>query len=176
MFRQSKITSIIAAGAASLAMAGGFAGAASAQESPLSGITSCSAPGGQQTTGALLGAVLGAVAGNSLSKGDRTAGTALGAVVGGAAGSWMGCKVQRDRSEAQYAGYLQARDDLARHPTAYRRAVAEQRRRDREEADRRSWEARYQDRYAPRYGYAPRYTTYSSNYAPSYGAYDDYGY
>ena len=161
MFRQSRITSTIAAGAASLAIASGFAGAASAQESPLSGITSCAAPGGQQTTGALLGAVLGAVAGNSMSKGDRTAGTALGAIVGGAAGSWMGCKVQRDQAEARYVGYSEARADLVRHPAAYRRAVTQQRRLDAEEADRRYWQSRYE---------APRYS-----YAPSYG-YDRYGY
>ena len=170
---KSKVRSTIAVGAASLTLAAGFAGAASAQDSPFSGITSCAAPGGQQTTGALLGAVLGAVAGNGLSKGDRTAGTALGAVVGGAAGSWMGCKVQRDRAGAEDAGYAQAREDLVRHPAAYRRAVAEQRRRDREEADRRYWEARYQqERYAPAYGaygaYAPSYTAY----APGYDRYD----
>lgn len=158
MSSQSKVRSILAIGAASLTLAGGFAGVAAAQESPLSGITNCSAPGGQQTTGALLGAVLGAVAGNGLSKGDSAAGTALGAIVGGAAGSWMGCKVQRDRADAQYAGYTQARGELARHPAAYRRAVAEQRRRDRAQADRRYWEARYQERYAPAYdAYAPRY-------------------
>jgi phage tail tape-measure protein len=169
MFTKSKVRSIIAVGAASLTLASGFAGVASAQESPLSGITNCPAPGGQQTTGALLGAVLGAVAGNSLSKGDRGAGTALGAIVGGAAGSWMGCKVQRDRSDAQYAGYREARDDLARHPAAYRRAVAERRIRDREEAERRYWEAQYQERYAPSAGdYAPSYAAY----APQYG----YGY
>lgn len=154
MFKQSKLRSIAAASVASLAIAGGFAGAASAQESPLSGITNCSAPGGQQTTGALLGAVLGAVAGNGLSKGDKTAGTALGALVGGAAGSWMGCKVQRDRGDARYAGYVEARSDLARHPAAYRRAVAEQRRLAAEEADRRYWDTRYQDvRYTSDYGY-----------------------
>jgi hypothetical protein len=161
MFRQSRITSIIAAGAASLAIAGGFAGAASAQESPLSGITGCAAPGGQQTTGALLGAVLGAVAGNSMSKGDRTAGTALGAIVGGAAGSWMGCKVQRDQAEARYVGYSEARADLVRHPAAYRRAVTQQRRLDADEADRPYWQSRYEN---------ARYS-----YGPSYG-YDRYGY
>src|SRR5438445_774663 len=161
------------AGAVSLAMAGRFANVASAQESPLSGITGCSAPGGQQTTGALLGAVLGAVAGNSLSKGDKTAGAALGAIVGGAAGSWMGCKVQRDRSDAQYAGYMEARGDLARHPAAYRRAVIQQHRRDSLEADRRYWEARYQERYVPNDGpYQPSYAAY----APHSNSYDAYGY
>jgi hypothetical protein len=163
MFTQSKI---FAAGAASLVIAAGFAGSASAQQSPLAGITSCSAPGGQQTTGALLGAVLGAVAGNSLSKGDKTAGTALGALAGGAAGSWMGCKVARDKADAQYAGYIQAREDMVRHPTAYRRAVSEQRRRDQEEADRRDWDVRYeQTRYAPSaYAPAPSYDRYGYGY------------
>jgi phage tail tape-measure protein len=173
MVTQSKFRSTIAATATALVIAAGFAGAALAQESPLGGITHCSAPGGQQTTGALLGAVLGAVAGNGLSKGDRTAGTALGAIVGGAAGSWMGCKVQRDRADAQYAGYTVAREDLVRHPAAYRRAIVEQRRRDRESADRAYRESRYQDRYAARYdAYRPSHTAY----APSDTGYDAYGY
>jgi uncharacterized protein YcfJ len=159
MTRSGKIRRFFAVGAASLALAGGFAGAASAQEGPLSRITGCDAPGNQQTTGALLGATLGALAGNSMSKGDRTTGTALGALVGGAAGSWMGCKVQRDQAQARYAGYAEAREDLVRHPAAYRRALAEQRYRARQEAEYRAWRARqaervryYDDGYAD-YGY-----------------------
>jgi hypothetical protein len=164
MFRQSHIRSALAAGAATLTLAAGFAGSASAQtvgNGPLDQVLGCSAPGGQQTTGALLGAVLGAVAGNSMSKGDRGAGTAIGALVGGAAGSWMGCKVQRDRQEARYDGYVQAREDFVRHPAAYRRAAAaEELRREREAAAYRAWQAsRYDVRYdygrydQDRYGY-----------------------
>lgn len=159
MITSGKIRSLFAAGAASLAIAGGFAGTAAAQEGPLGQITSCPASGGKQTTGALLGATLGALAGNSMSKGDRTTGTVLGALVGGAAGSWMGCKVQRDEAQARYAGYADAREDLVRHPASYRRAVAEQRFRARQEADYRAWraqqaqQARYYDAGYDDYGY-----------------------
>jgi phage tail tape-measure protein len=155
MTRSRKIRSLFAVGAASLAIAGGFAGTAAAQESPLSQITGCDVPGGKQTTGALLGATLGALAGNSLSKGDHAAGTVLGALVGGAAGSWMGCKVQRDEAQARYTGYAEARQDLVRHPVAYRRALAEERFRARQEAEYRAWRSRQaeQSRYADGYGY-----------------------
>jgi uncharacterized protein YcfJ len=155
MFASGKIGSLFAAGAVSLAIAGGFAGAAAAQESPLGQITGCDAPGNSQATGAVLGAVLGAVAGNSLSKGDRTTGTALGALVGAGAGSWMGCKVQRDQAQARYDGYAYAREAYASHPAAYRRAVAEQRFRARQEAEYRAWRARRAEpvRYDQGYDY-----------------------
>lgn len=153
MFAQSKIRSIAAAGAAALAIAGGFAGAASAQEGPFSQVVGCDAPGHSQATGAVLGAILGAVAGNSMSRGDRGAGTTLGALVGAGAGSWMGCKVQRDQAQARYDGYADARYEAARDPYAYRRAVIEQRRREREAAEYRVWRARYDERgYDQGYG------------------------
>ena len=158
MFTSGKIGSLLAVGAASLAIAGGFAGTASAQDNPFSQITGCNASGNSQATGAVLGAVLGAVAGNSLSKGDRTTGTALGALVGAGAGSWMGCKVQRDQVQAHYDGYTEARQDYVRHPAAYRRALADERFRARQEAEYRAWRARQaeQVRY-DRYGYSDDY-------------------
>jgi hypothetical protein len=124
MSANTKVQKFIAAGVLAALVAAGSAGTASAQSNDggLGSITSCSAPGGQQTTGALLGAVLGAVAGNSMSKGDRGAGTALGAVVGGAAGSWMGCKMQRDREQAREDGYAYAADTYrSAYPARYRR-------------------------------------------------------
>jgi hypothetical protein len=152
MTKSGKIRSLFAVGAASLAIVGGVAGTPAAQEGPLGQITGCDAPGNSQATGAVLGAVLGAVAGNSLSKGDRTTGTALGALVGAGAGSWMGCKVQRDQAQARYDGYTYARQDYVSHPAAYRRALAEQRFRARQEAEYRAWRARQAEQ--ARYDYA----------------------
>jgi surface antigen len=68
------------------------------------GIFGCSASGGKQTTGAVLGGVLGGVAGNQISKKNKTLGTILGAAVGAGVGSWIGCKMQRgDQEKAQAA-------------------------------------------------------------------------
>jgi hypothetical protein len=54
---------------------------ASAQQS--NGITSCDAPGGRQTAGALIGGAIGALAGSRISSNER----GLGALAGGAAGA-----------------------------------------------------------------------------------------
>lgn len=127
MSGQNTIRKLVGAGLAVVVAGAGFAGSASAQsyDAGLGSIVGCSAPGGEQTTGALLGAVLGAVAGNSMSKGDRGGGTALGAVIGGGAGSWLGCKMQRDRlqarQEAYYGyGYAYADDDAPRYRVRHR--------------------------------------------------------
>jgi uncharacterized protein YgiM (DUF1202 family) len=65
------------------------------------GITSCDAPGGRQTTGAVIGGVLGALAGSRISSNERTLGAVAGGAAGAAAGSYIGCNQQRARAEAQ---------------------------------------------------------------------------
>ena len=70
--------------------------AASAQSN---GITSCDAPGGRQTAGAVIGGILGGIAGSNLARNERTAGTIVGA--GAAAGSYIGCNQQRARAASQ---------------------------------------------------------------------------
>jgi uncharacterized protein YgiM (DUF1202 family) len=72
--------------------------AASAQSN---GITSCDAPGGRQTAGALIGGVLGGIVGSNLARNERTAGTIVGAGAGAAAGSYIGCNQQRARAASQ---------------------------------------------------------------------------
>lgn len=103
--------------AASLAGALVTAGAAPAAAQGIgSNIIGCSAPGGQQPVGALIGGVLGAAVGSNLSKNDRGGGTAVGALAGAAAGSWVGCKNQRDRQTRAYNGGYQPA------PAAYNRS------------------------------------------------------
>ncbi len=72
--------------------------AASAQSN---GITSCDAPGGRQTTGAVIGGVLGALAGSRISSNERALGAVAGGAAGAAAGSYIGCNQQRGRAAAQ---------------------------------------------------------------------------
>ncbi len=73
--------------------------AAQAQQS--NGITSCDAPGGRQTTGAVIGGVLGALAGSRISSNERGLGAVAGGAAGAAAGSYIGCNQQRARAGAQ---------------------------------------------------------------------------
>lgn len=70
--------------------------AAQAQQS--NGVTSCDAPGGRQTTGAVIGGVLGALAGSRISSNERALGAVAGGAAGAAAGSYIGCNQQRARS------------------------------------------------------------------------------
>lgn len=70
--------------------------AAHAQQS--NGITSCDAPGGRQTAGALIGGALGALAGSRISSNERALGALAGAGAGAAAGSYIGCNQQRARA------------------------------------------------------------------------------
>ena len=72
--------------------------AASAQSN---GVTSCDAPGGRQTTGAVIGGVLGALAGSRISSNERTLGAVAGGAAGAAAGSYIGCNQQRARANSQ---------------------------------------------------------------------------
>jgi hypothetical protein len=87
-------------GAAAL-MAGVIAlGAAPAS----AGVTGCSAPGGKQEVGAVLGAVAGGLLGSKVGGRHDTAETLIGAGAGAAAGSAVGCEMQKDRAERQGGG------------------------------------------------------------------------
>ncbi len=69
------------------------------------GVFGCSAEGGKQGTGAIIGGLAGALLGNSIAgRGSRTLGTLLGGAAGAAAGSAIGCKLQKnDRDKAERA-------------------------------------------------------------------------
>jgi surface antigen len=71
----------------------------------LGGIFGCSASGGSQGTGAIIGGLAGAFLGNRIAgSGSRTLGTLLGGALGAAAGSAIGCKLQKnDRDRAERA-------------------------------------------------------------------------
>lgn len=77
------------------ALALGAAGPASA------GVTGCSAPGGKQEAGAVIGGLLGGLIGNQLGGRHATGETIAGAAVGAAAGSAIGCEAQKDRVQSQ---------------------------------------------------------------------------
>ena len=96
MSKTFKITLATAAAMASLITAAPMA--ASAQSN---GITSCDAPGGRQTAGALIGGAIGALAGSRISSNERGLGAIAGAGAGAAAGSYIGCNQQRARAEGQ---------------------------------------------------------------------------
>jgi uncharacterized protein YgiM (DUF1202 family) len=76
-----------------IALAG--AGAASA------GVTGCSAPGGKQEAGAVIGGVLGGLLGHSVGGRHATTETVAGVAAGAAAGSAVGCESQKSRTRAQ---------------------------------------------------------------------------
>jgi hypothetical protein len=78
-------------GAAALAAALTLGGASTAS----AGVTSCSAPGGEQEAGAVIGALVGGVIGNQVGGRHATGETIVGAGVGAAAGSAIGCEAQK---------------------------------------------------------------------------------
>jgi uncharacterized protein YcfJ len=89
---------------AALASTFAFSGATIATTTAANaGVTGCSAPGGKQEAGALIGAVVGGVIGSNLAKNERGLGTVVGAGAGAAAGSAIGCEQQKKR--AGYATY-----------------------------------------------------------------------
>jgi uncharacterized protein YgiM (DUF1202 family) len=93
----SKImTTTFATAAALAALVTAAPMAAHVQQS--NGITSCDAPGGRQTTGAVIGGVLGALAGSRISSNERGLGAVAGGAAGAAAGSYIGCNQQRARA------------------------------------------------------------------------------
>lgn len=62
------------------------------------GVTGCSAPGGKQEAGAVIGALVGGVIGNKVGGRHATGETIAGAAVGAAAGSAIGCEAQKSRA------------------------------------------------------------------------------
>jgi len=95
----SKIITTFATAAALAALVSAAPMAAQPQQS--NGITSCDAPGGRQTAGALIGGAIGALAGSRISSNERGLGALAGAGAGAAAGSYIGCNQQRARAEGQ---------------------------------------------------------------------------
>jgi outer membrane lipoprotein SlyB len=81
--------------AGALALGGGSAANA--------GVTSCSASGGKQEVGAVIGAVAGGLLGHAVGGRHATGETVVGAAAGAAAGSAIGCEAQK--SSAARAGY-----------------------------------------------------------------------
>lgn len=71
----------------------------------LSGIFGCSAEGGKQVPGAVIGGALGGLLGNRIAgRNSRTLGTVIGGALGAAAGSAVGCKLQKsDQAKAERA-------------------------------------------------------------------------
>ncbi|WP_296598717.1 SH3 domain-containing protein [Phenylobacterium sp.] len=113
-------TKTIGGGAVVAILAGALAlgGASSAN----AGVTGCSAPGGKQEAGAVIGGLLGGVIGNKVGGRHATGETIAGAALGAAAGSAIGCEAQKTR--AQNAGtYTQGGYRLSRaiSPASYRR-------------------------------------------------------
>lgn len=89
-------TNTIGGPLAAIALAAGLAmgGASSAS----AGVVGCSAPGGKQEGGALIGALLGGFIGNQVGGRQATGETIAGAALGAAAGSAIGCEAQKDRA------------------------------------------------------------------------------
>jgi uncharacterized protein YgiM (DUF1202 family) len=86
-------------GLAVAALAGALALSAAAPAS--AGVTGCSAPGGKQEAGAVIGGLLGGLIGHSVGGRHATGETIAGAAVGAAAGSAIGCEAQKDRVQHQ---------------------------------------------------------------------------
>ena len=64
------------------------------------GVTGCSADGGKQAGGAVMGALAGGLLGNSISGHHRTEGTLVGGALGAAAGSAVGCQMQKNEAQS----------------------------------------------------------------------------
>lgn len=99
---RTSITKTISGGAIAAILAGAVAlsGATTAS----AGVTGCSASGGKQEGGAVIGAVVGGLLGNKLGGRNATGETVAGAALGAAAGSAIGCEAQKGR-EAKQANY-----------------------------------------------------------------------
>lgn len=82
-------------GAIAAVLAGALA--LSAASTANAGVTGCSAPGGKQEGGAVIGAVVGGLLGNSVGGRHATGETVAGAALGAAAGSAIGCEAQKSR-------------------------------------------------------------------------------
>ena len=77
--------------------------ALSGASSASAGVLGCSAPGGKQEGGAVIGALVGGFIGNQVGGRNATGETVAGAAAGAAAGSAIGCEAQKNRAEKQGA-------------------------------------------------------------------------
>ena len=95
---RNTMTKTIGAGATAAILAGilslGMNTAASA------GVVGCSAPGGKQEAGAVIGGLVGGIIGNQVGGRHATGETIVGAGVGAAAGSAIGCEAQKNSARA----------------------------------------------------------------------------
>jgi hypothetical protein len=95
---RTSMTKTIGAGATAAILAGAVAlGGASAANA---GVTGCSAPGGKQEAGAVIGALVGGLIGNKVGGRHATAETLVGAGAGAAAGSAIGCEAQKSSARS----------------------------------------------------------------------------
>ncbi len=78
--------------------------ALAAASSGHAGVTGCSASGGKQEGGAVIGAVVGGLLGHAVGGRHATGETVVGAAAGAAAGSAIGCEAQKDRAEKRGYG------------------------------------------------------------------------
>jgi uncharacterized protein YgiM (DUF1202 family) len=94
---RNTMTRTIGAATAATILAGAmaFGGVTSAS----AGVTGCSASGGKQEAGAVIGALVGGVIGNQVGGRHATGETVAGAALGAAAGSAVGCEAQKDRAK-----------------------------------------------------------------------------
>jgi uncharacterized protein YgiM (DUF1202 family) len=94
-------TQTIGGALTAIALAAGlaFGGATTAS----AGVVGCSAPGGKQEGGAVIGALVGGFIGNQVGGRHATGETIAGAAAGAAAGSAIGCEAQKDRAAKQGA-------------------------------------------------------------------------
>lgn len=97
---RNAMTKTIGAGTLAAVLAGALAvGTASTANA---GVTSCSASGGKQEAGAVIGGLVGGLIGNKVGGRHATGETIAGAAVGAAAGSAIGCEAQK--SSARHSG------------------------------------------------------------------------
>lgn len=96
------MTKTIGGGAIAAILAGAMAlgGATTAS----AGVTGCSASGGKQEGGAVIGAIAGGLLGHAVGGRHATGETVAGAALGAAAGSAIGCEAQKDRAAKQASG------------------------------------------------------------------------
>lgn len=105
MFKTANITGAAAAVLASFSI-GSFAVPTAASAD----VIGCSAPGGRQEAGAVIGGVIGGVLGNRIAgRRNRTVGTVVGAGAGAAAGSYVGCRQQEERARSRGYAYEDGR-------------------------------------------------------------------
>lgn len=98
---RTTMTKTIGAGATAAIFAGALALGAPAANA---GVVGCSATGGKQEAGAVIGGLVGGLVGNKVGGRHNTGETIAGAAVGAAAGSAIGCEAQKDRARREGYG------------------------------------------------------------------------